>query len=774
MTIPTRTIIDSLNLSGMTGAQTKATSYASFVHDNAANLRTTITELDWSGGARKSADSRADREYTQFGRVSSAFTKLSAAISSGHTSMSHISGRLKERTAGYEADSYTVSDDWKVKDGYNYGLADFFAAGDPVKEKRLADLKAARAQHATNATVAMTRLAREFGTADDKCAAAVRAASAALHLNAPVSAGVGAGVGHRVAAALREGRRLTPDELTSLRVATSLNQDQLTALQHGKPATMSQGEYDFLRTLMNDLGTSDVTEIAKMGVGDQSEAVKTSLANGFQIMGMPGMTTAAGDRGGMHTLPTSVRSLLTENLVGRRFDRMVVVAPGVPGRPEHGVAVKRIDELTALSGLLDKSDHDYRVGSDVNRGLLKQASEIAAQTAEPGARISDSSEVLGAKGGNANTILGKVFGVAGADKIAVHDFLTGTNMNVTCSDGGRYVADTHIDGIMGHAWGTEKQSIDDLFSWTRDDALSPNHFLAGQAHASANALAHYFGDGSNVSIGQEVGVKSPHLAQTLSTALSPYLGGFSGAVGPGIPTLGADSLTAGELHNLFQAMDSDPHAAAIFNHAGSQWQNHLAYQYGMNPDNPSIGRAAGLIHHAMETGYADELKFLKKSAYQDSVADYENKMGAFSQAVAGIGTIPLVGSYAAAAIPPQLAAALLGPAPDQDTASNSSTEGLKGIGVATLNDREILQISQFLGYAHQNPAIAEQNPQWFNGDQLTWEFLQKNPLQLSALQNMMVKLSNGELEGWDTAFDIGAGKPPIGGIPMNPRNAPVP
>lgn len=716
----TKDQVFALDFSHMPPAAKKASDYATSTTHDARTTRDTIFGLDWSGGARAVATDRAAREYTQLNRLSMAFTSLSTAINRGHASMSDLAGDLKQTASAYEADSYRIANDWSVQDTYNYTTAEQVAGGDRNALDALRKLKAARAQIAANGQRTLQKWASDLGVVDLGTAAAIRAALARLGEMAPPAAGLSAGLAREIVDTLLRGGALTPEQLVALNAACSLTPEQLRAQRLGRPVDIPQGQYDFLRALAAGLNGKSIAEITNLGSGDQKREIQRFLANGMQMVSTPQLTTRGGDRGGMRVVPASIRSLLTDNLIGDRFH--------VPARAPRGnpafVEIPRIEDYQALVRFLAAGDPQLRVGTDLDRGVLKQAAQIAdAVRGTDGAasKVGDPHAYSFGKP-QVTEILNEALALTGHDTTAAHDFITGKNMDVTVPDGAHYDADHHLDALFQYQWGAKPGGIDSVFGWIGEHAGSPsNPFLAREAAESATALGHYFGDETNVSIGRDVGVGSPHLTQTLAVTLSPYLGDFAGSFGgeTAVPKYGAQELSHGELTRMFSALDSDPKAAALINHAGTQWQHFLAYQAGAH-DAPQLAKATGFLASAMKAGYTAEFDYLANSSYEGKMQDYQNKANEASfvrNLVAALPhpAIPIVNAL----LPPDLEQKLFGAPPDLTTMTDERRKLYDAM--PTFNDPNAFQFAYFAGAMSTDPDLRREfascldehgNPDW--------------------------------------------------------------
>ncbi|MDJ0025892.1 hypothetical protein QM583_02155 [Gordonia alkanivorans] len=785
MVYPTRSIVAELNFDKMPALAEDLTEYAEYTASDARMTRDTITGLDWSGGAKNAAETRAHREHAQLMRVSATFTSLANTITTGHTDLSSLAGNLKLTATAYEDNDYSVADNWKVTDSYNYALAETAAAGDDKQLKALETLKTTRAQIAVNATLWMERIATEFDTADTSTAAAIRSANSTLDQLTPPAAGLSAGSAEKILDDWEGGRGLSREQMYALAAAGNLTPEQLQALHAGLPVNIPQGQYDFLRTLFRGLDGMSVDEIAGLGgTGEQGAAVRNLLSNGMQILSAPSVSTTSGDSGGMAVLPTNVASLLTEKLhtgtaKTRDYDNHTTFDyPHVP----------RIDEFEKLVGLLESGDPALRMGTDIDRGILKQASEIAE--ASRSGRIAGAGEELT----DTHDVLNRALALASADTTAVRDFTVGAEaMNVTYSDGRQFDADRHLDALFAYQWGDSQGGISDMYKWLGQNTGNPdNTFAAFKAADTASALGQYFGDSSNVEIGRDLGRSSPLLTQTLATSLAPFLADFAGAHQPGTPNefplFGGEKLTAGELKNLFMALNSDPTAAGVINRAGAEWQFYMAYSAGMDPGAASLGNAAGVLQDAMKDGMDAQIDYLKK----EGLDDHAEQMRVAAAGRNILAAIPNVGAPLNAMMPVGTVEELLfGPAPDYDSVSTDEINALTQLRAETLTDPDVTKFAIFAGVAAADPGLRLEHPEWFdeNGNP-SWEAIHGNdgptlserasmtPAEREAYDREHSQREttfnewrsfvarSGHYDRWDTHFDSGVEQPDEPGQPV--------
>ncbi|WP_287004412.1 hypothetical protein [Gordonia sp. UBA7860] len=173
---------------------------------------------------------------------------------------------------------------------------------------------------------------------------------------------------------LADHRRLSGTELAELREATELTPEQIEAIRQGKPVDIPPNKYAYLREVMAGLDSKSPAEIDRIADyldPGSRDSVKTALANGMQLMGNPLINDGRGNHGGMTELPAKVRESLQRNPVTFDIDNP---AAGIYWR------LNNYHDLVALTDLLGKGNADLRVNTDVDRGLLKQASELASAT----------------------------------------------------------------------------------------------------------------------------------------------------------------------------------------------------------------------------------------------------------------------------------------------------------------------------------------------------------------------------------------------------------
>lgn len=751
---PTKTHVSGFNFGNMPGAASGADTLGSQVESDGLRIHRTITGMDWSGKFRDSATSRANREKVQFTRAGDAFEKLGAAITDGHASMSHISEILKNGGKNWEDADYDVTEDWTVSDGYNYALAEAVYQGDDDALARIAELKEIRANNAKTATTQLQRLASEFDEADTKCSSAIRSALSSIAALTPLESALGSGIADRIGDKLKDGKELTPFERRLLELATELDPDERAALENGKRATMTQGEFDFLKEVVGDLDGLSMGDILALGQGKHHGEIQNNLANAVQMLGIPHLGTTSGDRGGMAAIPPNIRTLLTTNLTEQDrpgvLDR-ITAAVSPQGQQLDGPRIKHLKEFFQAADFFNKSDEDIRLGSDINRGVLKQAAEIAGATASSGnASDANGSEYLSST--QLDKALSSALAGAGVDRVASHDFITGQNMDVTCDNGGRYDAFTHLNDLASQRWNGETDGLRSLFDSVGGDVTSSNRYFADLAHESADSLGKYLGSDSNFGTNQLIGTQNPEFARILADSIHPYLGSYSGADGyGGMPAYGVGGLSPDEFEKMIASLSSDPETAAKLHTEAARWENAMAKAFGQDPSKVGLAYAAGMLEQSMGDGsqraidnYTDEQQKI-----------YSEKILAFSTAKDLASLIP-GGDKASWLMQQPLSSALFGPEPTEQSATE---EWLKDISLPNGGSPEesstplALRFSALSGYLMENPEEATHYQDFMNEDgKIDWAKVKEDTAKfVEATEFLSSQWSNSYEDGLLTA-----------------------
>jgi hypothetical protein len=680
-------------LGGLKAVADTAGKLADAIGDGPSNfaktIRDSIYNLEWTGKAKDAADGRADREHADLSAVATAYRNLATAVGGAYRDLSADTAALKAAVAA-AGTGFTLAEDdpgWTITGKPSHTTAD--------------DL------HSD-----LLRLAQQFLDHNNTWAPQITAANDALTRLTPAKAGLNVAEAEHVADDAKSGH-LTPQDIALLQQA-QLTPDQLTALHNGQPVNIPKGQYDFLNSLMRKMDGMSAQDIDKLGdslAGGQKDQFKGNLANAFRIMSNPQVHAAAADgtgvaseHGRLGELPDQIQKLLTEKPANQ------------------GTKLEWINDpqgLKALNNIMGYGDRSIQ-GCDINRAIIKQAAEIADGNKD--ANIGEKSDI--------NKILNTMLTNAGDDKTAVHDAMTGQNMDVTCDHGGHYDADSHVVALLNRKWGKDDSGINHMFNFLSEDAASDKAHLNTQAGETANAVAHTIANHPDIFADAKspMGSTNPNLTNTLAKGMAPYLANFVNApedmrvnhahFDP-FPRAGEEGhLQNGDLAYLFSALDSDPRAADIINTNGQRWSDYLAYQAGADSSHAgSLGATVAHLNRAMASGIGDQIANQANQANYQATLDYNDKT-AFSDSIsAWAGAVPGVGSVAgpaAATVDAYFKDKVLQapgdpnhPLPDSNDAAELKKlrEDIGAEGLRT--DYDI-----YSGYAHTHPDAVPSPPTW--------------------------------------------------------------
>lgn len=619
MSAKTRSIVANAHPEVLGHAASSLSPVSTAIERRAGELYAKVAGLDWKGASFDAAVTRADHEKTQMTRVAAAVDELAEAFKSGASRMTPMVETLNTTATNLEGDRFSVDNDWTVRDLRDYEAEERRNEGDSVALTRIANDRALRGNEATNETVRLQRLARELHDADVDTKRAIVQAEELIRAMAPATAGLSSRQAELDVRALREGN-ISPAGLARLNHATHFSPEQLESLRQGQPTEISQGQYDYLRTFMSEVDSANINELLR--VHEQAPGV---LGNALRVMSSPNVRTKAGSAGGLDRLPDSVVSLLRENQIKHEI-------VGQPGGLYSLTGVNRLDDFKALNTILsDRTDRNLQLGTDVDRGMLKQASEIA------GALPHDEDTPFGFYDENQSydevrKVASSMLSTASHDHQAVTDFLTGERMGVTVAEGHRYDADAHVLNILTENWSEgdpklcspdDQRGPRDLFDWIGEAAAAPGYEgeLGGK---SADTLARVLIDNekaldalyvnrdhTETNQYETFGERNPYVSRVLAANLAPYFGNFADA-----PSEVLTNHTAGpladtvEFSKLIGVLSTDPGAGRIALTAAVQWENYLAHEFGSDPDNTELATAAGKIHSSMSGGLSNALETL--------------------------------------------------------------------------------------------------------------------------------------------------------------------
>lgn len=144
-------------------------------------MREAVYGLIWQGQGRRAAETRADQELSYDRTTGAAFEALADAYTGGYQTMRPMVEGLQSQGQGLEADSFDVSEDWKVTDKFDYqaGKAAMMhhGASEQSAVERMNQLATERGHEAATATTTLQRLADQLGNADHDSAQAILTAT---------------------------------------------------------------------------------------------------------------------------------------------------------------------------------------------------------------------------------------------------------------------------------------------------------------------------------------------------------------------------------------------------------------------------------------------------------------------------------------------------------------------------------------------------------------------------------------------------------------------
>ncbi|MBN7317927.1 hypothetical protein IUS99_14245 [Mycobacteroides abscessus subsp. massiliense] len=633
---PAKNVVYKANATALGDLAEPTRTVGSKILDAANTVHDTITGLEWEGVGKDAAQGRAERELAQDRKIVAGHDGLADAYRNGAAVMQPMITDLTSTGRGLEADSFDVSQDWAVTDTFDYRAGRMamrlFGFTEQQANDRMNQLQAQRGQEAAAATVKLQRLADDLGHADQQTADAITKAKADIAAAAPTLAGLAGGdQAVNDLSDIRAGKG-TPEEKARVQAAmSSWTPDQLAALAAGKPATMPQGQYDYLKSLMHGVDSMSATDINKTM---KDAGLQGQTGDALRMMTNPNVQTANGDRGGLNNAPKSIQELLQKNPV-----------QWIEGGPDKmgGTVRVPLGQFDALDEMLGAGNSNLALGSDVDRAMLNQAARITSTVdngGHQGIGVTEKGydDVVPFK--NVNNTINGMLGTASSDHQAVTDFLTGANdphsagaarMN-ELADGPIDRKQSFLD-LATHKFDEGQRGLSSVIDWMGQNAYKPD--LEGwDAAASANATGHLFADNKDllaagISDGhggyKGLGQVNPDLVRTATKNLIPFLGNLDGVDVPGIQGDAIRGFTnTKDLTNMIQVLNSDPASAEAINRGAAAWEQHFAYEFGRTGDS-ELGRHAGQLTQSVQHANQAELNAFRANDNWDAVRAYKDQ-----------------------------------------------------------------------------------------------------------------------------------------------------
>lgn len=624
---PQKDDVYKLNLAGLSGLPAPIRAAGRKLEEEAGKANSTVHGLDWKGAAKNAAGDRIDREQRQDRKVADAYEKWAKACEDGAKAMEPMRATLKSDGQALEKDNYDVSQNWDVTDKYNYeaGKTAMMRQGASEEDatNRMNQLKKDRENHAATEQTRLQRLADELGVASDNTKNAIAAARGDMASAAPLAAGLTGTQGKTDFSDLPQGIAFPtgdPAALARLVAAGTLSPEQLATLERGGKVEIGAGQMGYLYQLAQSLNGKTPGEIAMLTASMPPEA-KAALAQGLKIVSNPNVQVAGADQikpyakgatdetrgtftpvsGSLVNLPNGVVKELT------RTDR-------VTQEPSRGFTTTHLNGVGAL--------HDTSVllspgasisGSEATKAMLAAATQYAAVDVQHseglvhGLKSDVGSALLNAAGGekSLSSALADIYHVAGSDRVAVHDMVTG--------DGG----DKFLRTITHEQFGADSGKVGEVFKWMQDGS-NP------LATDTASKVAHWMADNKpdlNAMPGTEklfmpggepksFAEVNPGLAKAMAEGISPYLADLAQApIESGLTHPGIDPFkNGGDLQNLFSVFDKSADSAGVINDAAYRQYQHLIENSGQPGLHGNQAEIAGRLTNAMTDGALDSIR----------------------------------------------------------------------------------------------------------------------------------------------------------------------
>ncbi|MET9490201.1 hypothetical protein [Nocardia sp. NPDC006630] len=666
----------------------------------------------WIGDAGDAMRDRHDEIHGDATTIKTALENGVTAARNGATAIQAAKTALLNQITTAEGAGFTVSDTGEVKIG-TYMLMMLQLMGGDTAQGPQAGLESRAQDYQKAIQAALT----DCGTADDQAMTAINNAFANLtttQVQQPTTDQLDQLTADQARKDLQAVKDGTADDATlaRIRMATTLSDYDKQELNNGD--TVGLAQYPYLQTLtqgMSDMSSDDINQLGSKLKGNGPDQVKAAIANDFRIISDPQVHSLDGkDTGGLSQLPKNVQKVLTENPSVLTGTAISVAPIAVPDQPNYD-ALHDADNMLALGQLMSNGDSSIQ-GSDINRAMIKQGAEIA--TLNPSADT-----IKGMTGTLANNFLQDASG----DHTAVHDALVNAHgvMDVTCTPGGHYNANSHVLDILQHQWSPDQHGAENMLKFIGDDAGASNQFQQQRAGESAQSLATIIahnevtlshdvpGYGGRVSFGE----LNPGLSQVVAKSLEPYIPNLAGVTQNDLlvnhycgnldTASGTDTSvtvdgtelthTPGDLSNLFKVIDSNPQAATEFNTAAAHLAGQLDFAYGAGHHDAAYEQ--GQLTGAMKNGLADELSTLIKIDHQNTL---DHDTSAYNQKAeiadivtgivngAGISENPAGGVVSTAAwiLDPIIKAQI--PSPDAYGIDHTTTHWDKDLAPTTLVD----------------------------------------------------------------------------------------
>ena len=423
--------------------------------------------------------------------------------------------------------------------------------------------------------------------------------------------------------------KLSPEEETRLRDATTLTPEQKAALDKGDLA-IPPDRMAYLNGLSHSLDGKSPAEIKatldKLPPADAkavsnalhlvgSDAVKTTVDPSIKP-GEAGYVPATGSK---DNLPKNIQDIFDAPLRNNPAGDWITNPDGsktfMP--PDYNKPYKFLDEYRDIAAISNYGDPELQRSSALNEGMLAESRELLEDS--EGHTFPDWGTDWNHQ--NLDPTLQDLISASSHDPIAVHDAFAGVD--------GKSPNNDFIRDVYQHDWADNGAAAGQLFP----DATDHSERAGQTMHAFDAYAGQKYQDLLNMNGGREsLGEVNPNLVQSLGEANKPYIDDMAGANLDG--TNGFDNLDSGananNMRGLFAVIDSDPTAEKNFNTAATAtWRDIIAdYSQDLGKTgipNGELLAAAGKLSGAQDMGQYIHQLDMGKSEYEASTEAWEKK-----------------------------------------------------------------------------------------------------------------------------------------------------
>jgi len=474
---------------------------------------------------------------------------------------------------------------------------------------------------------------------------------------------------------------LRGDEDAQQRVRNVLNTIQPDQTNGSRRLNPEQGSYLSQMQAQQKLRNADqLKEAADKGAND-------IMADSWQLMSNPNIElpktesvdgALQGDttvRGGFDQLPDGVRSTLQ--------------SPGI----EQSANVQKLADIT------NTGHENFQTNTDFDRAMVHKVADMMEspqwRSDDPPVDVPGNWPWEDHRPPHADLehAASTAMEAVSHDHQVIHDAVAGkVEPGNEFRDQFKVNSEHFMYNLTHEAWDDGGAGAGSLFDWMDDSAKGPEAQIAGE---TARSVSEFIGNSPDLNslngdntVGlygtHSLGEVNPHLVQSFSEGLSPYVNNIAGTAG-GLPSFGGmlddpgnvQDGTLPEAKNVFSVLNTDPEAAKTFN--GTALGQALLHDtaYAQHPDPGE--KPAGLYDSAtlralVDVGMTNNIDTEGKNQAQIDAELYGPKSAAFDLGVEGLtkgagvalpGVGGEIGSEALSHLGPAVKDSVIGPPPPQ-------------------------------------------------------------------------------------------------------------